>query len=63
MTIIKKTSAIKINCLVSIVSHYLAAITEQLASAGTVFASIPRSTAFVDASEERMPLAVYEHGC
>ncbi|MBW4565795.1 MAG: ParA family protein [Mojavia pulchra JT2-VF2] len=38
----------------------LAAITEQLASAGTVFAPIPRSTAFVDASEERMPLAVYD---
>ncbi|WP_341532356.1 ParA family protein (plasmid) [Nostoc sp. UHCC 0302] len=39
----------------------LAAITEQLAPAGTVFAPIPRSTAFVDASEERMPLAVYDH--
>ncbi len=38
----------------------LAAITEQLALAGMVFAPIPRSTAFVDASEERMPLAVYE---
>jgi chromosome partitioning protein len=38
----------------------LAAITEQLANAGTVFAPIPRSTAFVDASEERMPLAVYD---
>ena len=38
----------------------LTAITEQLASAGTVFAPIPRSTTFVDASEERMPLAVYE---
>lgn len=38
----------------------LAAITEQLANAGTVFPPIPRSTAFVDASEERMPLAVYD---
>ena len=38
----------------------LAAITSQLASAGTIFTPIPRSTAFVDASEERMPLAVYE---
>jgi chromosome partitioning protein len=37
-----------------------AAITEQLASAGTIFPPIPRSTAFVDASEERMPLAVYD---
>ncbi|MBD2303254.1 ParA family protein [Nostoc sp. FACHB-190] len=38
----------------------LAAITEQLANAGTIFPPIPRSTAFVDASEERMPLAVYD---
>lgn len=38
----------------------LAAITEQLGSAGTIFPPIPRSTAFVDASEERMPLAVYD---
>jgi cellulose biosynthesis protein BcsQ len=38
----------------------LAAITEQLAIARTVFPPIPRSTAFVDASEERKPLAVYE---
>ncbi len=38
----------------------LAAITEQLALAGKVFSPIPRSTAFVDASEERMPLAVYD---
>jgi chromosome partitioning protein len=38
----------------------LAAITEQLAPAGTIYPAIPRSTAFVDASEERMPLAVYD---
>jgi chromosome partitioning protein len=38
----------------------LAAITEQLAAAGTIYTPIPRSTAFVDASEERMPLAVYD---
>lgn len=40
----------------------LAAITEQLGSAGTIFPPIPRSTAFVDASESRMPLAVYDKG-
>ena len=38
----------------------LAAISEQLSVAGTIFPPIPRSTAFVDASEERMPLVVYE---
>ncbi len=38
----------------------LAAINEQLAIAGTIYPPIPRSTAFVDASEERMPLAVYD---
>lgn len=37
----------------------LAAIQQQLISAGKIFPPIPRSTAFVDASEERMPLAVY----
>ena len=40
----------------------LTAITEQLGSAGTIFPPIPRSTAFVDASESRMPLAVYDKG-
>lgn len=41
-------------------SRTLAAITEQLAPAGTIYPAIPRSTAFVDASEERMPLFVYD---
>jgi chromosome partitioning protein len=35
----------------------LAAIQEQLQSWGTVFPPIPRATAFVDATEERAPLA------
>ena len=37
----------------------LEAIQEQLAPAGRILPPVPRSTAFVDASEERMPLAVY----
>jgi chromosome partitioning protein len=35
----------------------LAAINAQLFTWGTVFSPVPRSTAFVDASEERVPLA------
>lgn len=38
----------------------LGAISEQLSLAGKVYPPIPRSTAFVDATEERMPLAVYD---
>ena len=37
----------------------LGAIQEQLSSWGKVFPPVPRATAFVDASEEREPLAVY----
>lgn len=37
----------------------LGAIREQLGAWGKVFPPIPRATAFVDASEERSPLAVY----
>lgn len=37
----------------------LGAMTEQLSSWGKIFPPIPRATAFVDASEERTPLAVY----
>ena len=37
----------------------LGAIQEQLSSWGKIFDPIPRATAFVDASEERAPLAVY----
>ena len=37
----------------------LGAIQEQLSSWGKVFPPVPRATAFVDASEERSPLAVY----
>ena len=37
----------------------LGAIQEQLPAWGKVFLPIPRATAFVDASEERVPLAVY----
>lgn len=37
----------------------LGAIQEQLSSWGKIFPPIPRATAFVDASEEREPLAVY----
>ena len=37
----------------------LGAINEQLSSWGKVFPPVPRATAFVDASEEREPLAVY----
>lgn len=37
----------------------LSAIKEQLSSWGKIFPPIPRATAFVDASEERVPLAVY----
>ncbi|WP_013325761.1 ParA family protein [Gloeothece verrucosa] len=37
----------------------LAAISTQLASWGQIFPPVPRSTAFVDATEERAPLAVY----
>lgn len=38
----------------------LRGIQEQLSPIGQVFPAIPRSTALADASEERMPLAVYE---
>jgi chromosome partitioning protein len=38
----------------------LKAIQEQLATVGTVYEPIPRLTAFVDASEEQVPLAVYD---
>ena len=38
----------------------LGAIQSQLSSWGQIFPPIPRATAFVDASEERKPLAVYE---
>jgi chromosome partitioning protein len=38
----------------------LSAINEQLSSWGKIFPPIPRATAFVDASEERAPLAVYD---
>ncbi|NMG11906.1 ParA family protein [Brasilonema sp. UFV-L1] len=38
----------------------LGAIQEQLSQMGQVFPPIPRFTAFVDATEDRMPLAVYE---
>ncbi|MEM7553039.1 MAG: ParA family protein [Cyanobacteria bacterium P01_A01_bin.84] len=38
----------------------LGAIQEQLSGAGKVFPPIARSTTFVDATEERMPLAVYQ---
>jgi chromosome partitioning protein len=37
-----------------------AAITEQLSNWGKVFPPIPRATAFVDASEDRAPLAEYD---
>ena len=37
----------------------LGAIQEQLSSWGKIFPPVPRATAFVDASEEREPLAVY----
>jgi chromosome partitioning protein len=36
------------------------AIQEQLATVGTVYEPIPRLTDFVDASEEQVPLAVYD---
>ncbi len=38
----------------------LGAIREQLSSWGQIFPPVPRATAFVDASEEREPLAVYD---
>ena len=38
----------------------LAAINENMQAWGKVFPPIPRATAFVDASEERSPLAIYE---
>ena len=37
----------------------LAAIQEQLSAWGQIYPPVPRATAFVDASEERAPLAVY----
>ena len=37
----------------------LGAIQEQLSAWGKIYPPIPRATAFVDASEERAPLAVY----
>lgn len=39
----------------------LKAITEQFGQIGTVFDPIPRLTAFADASEEQVPLAVYDN--
>jgi chromosome partitioning protein len=38
----------------------LGAIQEQLKSVGKILPPIPRSTTFVDATEERMPLAAYQ---
>jgi chromosome partitioning protein len=38
----------------------LAAIHEQLSAWGRIFPAIPRATAFVDATEERAPLAVFD---
>ncbi len=38
----------------------LGAMSQQLSSWGKIFPPIPRATAFVDATEERMPLAIYE---
>ena len=38
----------------------LAAIQEQLSPEGKIFPPIPRATAFADASENRMPLALYQ---
>ena len=38
----------------------LAAIQSQLSAWGRIFPPIPRATAFVDASEERAPLAVFD---
>lgn len=38
----------------------LGAISEQLSSWGKIFPPIPRATAFVDATEDRVPLAIYE---
>jgi chromosome partitioning protein len=38
----------------------LAAIREQLSSWGQIFPPVPRATAFVDAVEEREPLAVFD---
>ncbi|MBE9019923.1 ParA family protein [Chroococcidiopsidales cyanobacterium LEGE 13417] len=38
----------------------LGAIAEQLSSWGKIFPPIPRATAFVDATEDRVPLAIYE---
>lgn len=40
-------------------TRVLKAINNQLDKVGKVLAPVPRSTAFVDASEERMPLALY----
>ncbi len=39
----------------------LKAIQEQFAPVGPVFEPIPRLTTFVDASEQQVPLAVYDH--
>lgn len=38
----------------------LKAISEQFSNIATVYDPIPRATAFVDASEQQLPLAVYE---
>lgn len=38
----------------------MGAIQEQLEFVGKILTSIPRSTTFVDATEERMPLAAYQ---
>ena len=37
------------------------AIQEQFGQVGQIFDPIPRLTAFVDASEENQPLALYDH--
>ena len=38
----------------------LAALQEQLSPQGTIFPPVPRATAFADASENRVPLALYQ---
>lgn len=41
-------------------ARVLRGIQEQLSQAGRIFPAIPRSTALADASEDRVPLAVYD---
>lgn len=43
-------------------SRTLKAIQEQLSSIATVFSPIPKSIAFADASERRLPLALFDKG-